>query len=203
MLLQPVGLSLCLDLAQRVADHRQQPLGRQLIDKLRLAVAEAGRAQTVVQLGIGLDQRMRRRDLPHFRFRRDRGRLRRSVDHSNRLRPLSVTSTELSLQLAVGFEQGVQADGSFRLETSAAEASSGRVPVPLGLLDQLDLVHALREAQWRGKGHGVRAVRAPNEISRGPGGDQGPRRRGHARLAQADRCPGRSQGQQAALSDLG
>ena len=32
------------------------------------------------------------------------------------------------------------------------------VPVPPGLLDQLDLVHGLREAQRRGKGHADRPL---------------------------------------------
>ena len=32
------------------------------------------------------------------------------------------------------------------------------VPVPAGLLDQLDLVHGLREAQRRGKGHSDRPL---------------------------------------------
>ena len=32
------------------------------------------------------------------------------------------------------------------------------VPVPPGLLDQLDLVHGLREAQRRGKGHSDRPL---------------------------------------------
>ena len=62
MPLQPLDLLLGLDLAQRLVQHRQQALGRQLVDQLRLGLVEARLAQPVVQLGVRLDQRVRRLD---------------------------------------------------------------------------------------------------------------------------------------------
>ena len=54
MALQAIELAAGLDLARRRLDHRQELLGRQLVDQLRLALGEPGGVQPRVQFGIGL-----------------------------------------------------------------------------------------------------------------------------------------------------
>ena len=110
MPLQPLELLLGLDLAQRVLDDRQQPLGREIVDQLRLGLVEAGGAQrsfsspsgsirgcgdVIAQAsGASTPCRARRRWLDYGRRDGSRRRLR-----------LAPAAAELALELEVGLQQ--------------------------------------------------------------------------------------------------
>ena len=73
---------------------------------------------------------------------------------------LHITGCRVSEALALTPERVDLAGRAVVLETlkKRRQGVFRAVPVPPGLLDQLDLVHGLREAQRRGKGHSDRPL---------------------------------------------
>ena len=111
MRVQLLALAVGLVLGRSLGDQRQQPLGRQVIDQLRLVLAEMRLVQLCVHLGGGRAELAGRLDRVILRRGRDAhdlaealpillGRIRRRRRHALRHPPL---------QLPVGFQQRLDA----------------------------------------------------------------------------------------------